>query len=57
MLSDSAEVWLQAQLVYKLMDLLQQLKEYELFGAIQMIRFEREVIYRSNFLHTLYSYV
>ena len=39
------------------MDLLENLRESKLFGDIQIIKFEKEVIYRSNFIHTLFKYV
>lgn len=35
------------------MDLLESLRESRLFGDIEIIKFEKEVVYRSNFIHTL----
>ena len=39
------------------MDFLENLREIRLFGDINIIKFEKEVIYRSNFIHTLFKYV
>ena len=39
------------------MDLMENLRENKFFGDIQIIKFEKEVVYRSNFIHTLYRYV
>jgi hypothetical protein len=39
------------------MDLLEGLRENKLFGDIKIIKFEKEVIYRSSFIHTLCRYV
>lgn len=44
-------------LVCSIMDLLENLRESRLFGDIQMTKFEKEVIYRSRFVHTLTKYL
>ena len=52
-----SNVWQQCQLVCSIMDLMENLRESRMFGELNIIEFEKEVIYRSNFIHTLFKYV
>ena len=52
-----SNVWQQCQLVCSITDLLENLRESRFFGDILMTRFEKEVVYRSNFIHTLFKYI
>ena len=39
------------------MDMVEGLRESKFFGVLKIIKFEKEVVYRSTFIHTLAKYL
>ena len=39
------------------MDMVEGLRESKFFGDLKIIKFEKEVVYRSTFIHTLTKYL